>query len=122
MTFNDYQIEAMKNKVYGYGSKVTYPVLGLTSEAGEVSGKLKKVMRDMNGDLDSLVEVKQNDGTVKEVPARLLIADEIGDVLWYAAAIAEDLGYTFQEIAEMNITKLTGRRERGTIQGSGDHR
>jgi NTP pyrophosphatase (non-canonical NTP hydrolase) len=108
MQFNEYQKEAMKNKVYGYGDKIIYPVLGLGNEAGEVQGKVKKVLRD-------------NDGvfTAENVA---LIADELGDVLWYLAATAEDIGYSLDDIANLNIKKLTSRRERGVIQGSGDNR
>jgi len=108
MKLNEYQNEAMKNKIYGYGDKIIYPVLGLGNEAGEVQGKVKKVLRDSGGDFNA--ENKR------------LIADELGDVLWYLAATAEDLGYTLEDIAEMNIVKLTSRRERGVIQGSGDNR
>jgi NTP pyrophosphatase (non-canonical NTP hydrolase) len=108
MDFNEYQKEAMKNKVYGYGDKIIYPALGLGNEAGEVQGKIKKVLRDKGGDFSG----ESANG----------IADEIGDVLWYAAALAEDIGFTLDEIAERNIAKLTSRRERGVIQGSGDNR
>ncbi len=108
MELNKYQEEAVKNKVYGYGDKIIYPALGLGNEAGEVLGKIKKVLRDHNGNFN--------------VENTKLIADELGDTLWYLAALAEDLGYTLNEIAEMNIVKLTSRRERGVIQGSGDNR
>lgn len=108
MEFNDYQKEAMKNKVYGYGDKIVYPALGLGNEAGEVQGKIKKVLRDSGG-LYSIESKKQ-------------IADELGDVLWYLAATADDLGYSLEEVAQMNITKLLDRRNRGVIQGSGDNR
>lgn len=108
MQFDDYQAEAMKNKVYGYGDKIIYPALGLGNEAGEVQGKIKKVLRDNNG-----VYTEDN---------LKMIADEIGDVLWYLTALAEDIGYNLDTIAQMNITKLLDRRNRGVIQGSGDNR
>lgn len=108
MLFDDYQKEAMKNKVYGYGDRIIYPVLGLGNEAGEVQGKVKKVLRDNNGQF-----TEEN---------KKAIADELGDVLWYLAACAEDLGYSLNTIAQMNIEKLTSRRQRGVIQGSGDSR
>lgn len=108
MKLNEYQTEAMKNKVYGYGDKIIYPTLGLGNEAGEVQGKVKKVLRDFGGVFDDENKAK--------------IADELGDVLWYLTATAEDIGYSLEEIALMNIEKLTSRRERGVIQGSGDNR
>jgi len=108
MELNQYQKEAMQNKIYGYGSAIIYPALGLGNEAGEVQGKIKKVLRDSAGDFNA-----QNNRE---------IADECGDVLWYLAALAEDIGYTLQKIAELNIEKLTSRRKRGVIGGSGDNR
>lgn len=124
MNFNEYQVEAMKNKVYGYGDKITYPTLGLANEAGEVAGKVKKVLRDYNGDYNapSKDTLRFNGNELVVVPVREGIADELGDVLWYLAAVADDLGYDLETIAQMNITKLTSRRERGVIQGSGDNR
>jgi NTP pyrophosphatase (non-canonical NTP hydrolase) len=50
------------------------------------------------------------------------IAAELGDVLWYCAALAGDLGFTLGEVAEANISKLQSRKDRGTLQGSGDNR
>ena len=75
MDISDYQREALKTAVYPKNARVTYPALGLAGEAGEVADKVKKIIRDKN-DTD---EMKQN------------IAAEIGDVLWYCAAIAQDL-------------------------------
>ena len=109
MTFNEYQEKALKNKVYGYGTEVIYPALGLAGESGEVVDKIKKILRDHGGDF-----------TLPE--KRIEIAKELGDVLWYCAAIADDLGFDLNFIAEHNIEKITSRREKGTIKGSGDNR
>lgn len=108
MELNEYQKKALKNKIYGYGDSIIYPALGLGNEAGEVQGKIKKVLRDFNG--------------VFNIENKMKIADECGDVLWYLAALSEDLGFTLEEIAKMNIKKLADRMERGVIQGSGDNR
>lgn len=88
---------------------MTYPALGLTGEAGEIANKVKKILRD---DYD-LVEL-----TVKEQE----LAKEIGDVLWYCAALASDLGLDLSKIAQDNLDKLQDRANRGTIKGSGDNR
>lgn len=108
MTFNEYQEKALRTKTYGVGDSIIYPTLGLASEAGEVAGKVKKVLRDNGG--------------VFTLAAKEAIAYEISDCTWYLAAIASDLGYTLDRIAEMNITKLEDRRARGVIHGSGDTR
>lgn len=108
MTFNEYQNEAAQTAVYSDNSKIIYPALGLSNEAGEVLGKIKKVLRDNNG--------------VYSPASVLEIGKEIGDVLWYIAALSRDLGLDMNAIAENNIAKLKDRMNRGVIQGSGDNR
>lgn len=108
MNFGEYQVDAVKTAIYGAGNKIIYPALGLANEAGEVLGKIKKVLRDKNGDFD--------------IESRMNIADEVGDVLWYIAALCNDLGITMETIAQKNLDKLKDRQERGVIQGSGDKR
>lgn len=87
---------------------VMYPALGLTGEAGEVADKIKKIVRDYHGQI--------NDDHRKS------LAKELGDVLWYIAAISSELGLDMQEIAQGNIDKLYARRDKGTLKGSGDDR
>lgn len=110
MELNEYQNGAMTTRTEStYGSKkIVYPTLGLTGEAGEVADKVKKVLRD---DEEVFTEEKKRE-----------IALELGDVLWYAAALAKDLGYTLEEVAQMNLDKLASRQKRDKIHGSGDHR
>lgn len=87
---------------------LSYVGLGLTNEAGEVAGKLKKVIRD-------------NECFVSD-DRRAAMIDELGDVLWYLARFADELGVTLSEVATVNLRKLRGRLERGTISGDGDVR
>ena len=108
MTINEYQKCALETAVYPEQYKVIYPALGLSGEAGEVADKIKKVIRD-------------EDCTVTD-EKRKAIAMEIGDVLWYCATLAHDLGYDLDTIARMNYEKLKSRKERGKIGGSGDDR
>ena len=88
--------------------QIIYPTLGLTGEAGEVADKVKKVIRDNN---DEFTDERKRQ-----------IALELGDVLWYAASLAYDLGYTLDEVAQMNLDKLASRMQRDKIHGSGDER
>ncbi len=109
MDFNDYQIKSRKTAGYpGIGHPVIYPTLGLVNEAGEVAGKIKKVFRDKDGEIN------------EETPEALKA--ELGDVLWYIAQVATELGLSLDEIAEYNIAKLYDRLERGKIKGEGDNR
>ena len=102
--FNDYQAFVKSMKVYPNAHKIVYPTLGLIGEAGEISEKVKKWLR---GD--------------KELDREALLK-ELGDPLWYLAALADDLGYTLQEVVDANIEKLSSRKDRGVIKGSGDNR
>ena len=88
---------------------MVYPALGLAGEAGEGADKVKKTIRDKGGNF--------TDETVKSE-----IAKELGDVMWYLAATARDLGYTLEEIAEMNLAKTRSRASRDRVHGSGDNR
>lgn len=88
--------------------QIIYPTLGLTGEAGEVADKVKKMIRDQGGHLDPVT-----------TNAILL---ELGDVLWYISALADDLGSNLTEVANMNLGKLAARQKSGTIHGSGDYR
>lgn len=87
---------------------LTYPVLGLNGEAGEVAEKLKKIIRDHGGEIDAA----QRDALIKE----------LGDVLWYVAACCHELDVPMQEVARRNLEKLASRKQRGVISGTGDER
>lgn len=109
MTFDEYQKESRKTAIYpDKGQNFIYPTLGLSGEAGEVAEKIKKVLRDDGGKVGD--EKKQE------------IEKELGDVLWYVAQIATELGLSLDRVAEMNIEKLFSRLERGKLQGGGDNR
>lgn len=109
MQFKEYQKIAMQERMYGSGIGVVYPALGLAGEAGEVVDKIKKVVRDYEGDFTLREHVMD-------------ISKELGDVLWYLTAIAVDLGMDLDLIAQMNIDKIVSRRQRGVIGGNGDNR
>lgn len=109
MTLAEYQAAAKKTALYpNMGNNLTYPTLGLAGEAGEVANKVKKIIRDANGVLDD--------------ERRQAIAAEVGDVLWYVAQMATELGVTLDDVALHNIEKLAARYQQGKISGSGDNR
>jgi NTP pyrophosphatase (non-canonical NTP hydrolase) len=108
MDFSDYQKRARDTAIYPREYKLVYPALGLAGEAGEVAEKVKKIIRDKGG------EISAED--------RDAIRKECGDVLWYLAQIASDLEFNLDSFAVANIEKLRLRKEKGTLQGSGDDR
>lgn len=108
MTLNEYQETAMSTAIYPNDGKVNYLALAICGEAGELADKVKKILRD-------------KDGEYKEVD-KLALALELGDILWYAANLSSVLGYSLSEIAKLNVNKIAGRVQRGTIHGAGDER
>ena len=108
MTLNEYQQHAPETAIYPDDSRIVYPPLGLTAQAGEVTDHVKKVIRDANKEFSD--------------EKKLEIVKEIGDVLWYCATLSRDLGYELEEVARMNVDKLRSRMQRHLISGSGDNR
>jgi len=99
MKFEEYQTEAKQTALYPRRlENLEYPTLGLAGEAGEVANIVKKIQRDFDGVITDEV--------------RLKLKDELGDVLWYISACADELGLTLQEIAEFNVDKLAKRHNR----------
>lgn len=87
---------------------IAYAALGLNGEAGEVAEHAKKCIRDDGGVL--------TDERVSK------LEKELGDVLWYLAACATAAGLNLSDIANGNLDKLTSRKERGVLSGSGSDR
>lgn len=101
MELNDYQDKRSEFSIYSKESngiekppieRLTYAVLALCGESGELANKLKKNLR----------------GNTQPDPD--VLADELGDVLWYVAAVAYELGMPLEAVAEMNLQKLSSRR------------
>lgn len=103
MNLNDYTLFTRDTALYPPEEAINYLTLGLTSEAGEVAGKLKKRIRDGAwNQLDYL--------------------SELGDVLWYVARICDEMGITVEDLAYMNSEKLKDRMNRNALKGNGDNR
>ena len=112
-TFGDYQKLSRGTAKYpDSGDNFVYPTLGLVSEAGEVSDKIKKLSRDHGVHKPSELDPEQRQELLKEV----------GDVLWYAACLATELKADLGDIANQNLQKTQNRMQRGKIHGSGDNR
>ncbi len=109
MDFDEYQKKSRETAQYPViGHGVVYPTLGLTNEAGEVAGKIKKVFRDKGGEISP--------------ETREALKSELGDVLWYLAQTCTELDLSLDEVAQANLQKLSDRQARGKIQGDGDNR
>jgi NTP pyrophosphatase (non-canonical NTP hydrolase) len=123
MDFNEYQKRAVATAIYrdevdklvpaeqfpeaNKALRIAYSGLGL-GEAGEVQNKLKKIIRDSGGKITD--------------KARVDIVKELGGVLWYVAACADELGVDLHEVAMLNIAQLRDRASRNVLKGAGDDR
>jgi NTP pyrophosphatase (non-canonical NTP hydrolase) len=113
---DNYQTESLKTAVYPAGQGKMYTVLGLANEAGEVAGVVKKIIRQ-DVYLPSCLTEEENDRMNQEK-----IKAELGDVLWYLAAVAKEYNLKMSDVAQYNLDKLRDRAERGVLKGSGDNR
>jgi len=99
MNFEEYQDAAKQTALYPNRLKnLEYPTLGLAGEAGEVANIVKKIQRDFGGEVTAEIRDK--------------LKDELGDVLWYISACADELGLTLAEIADFNVEKLARRHKK----------
>lgn len=110
MDINDYQKRTDQTAIYPHhGTRnptaINYCVLGAIGEAGELANTWKKAVRD--GDFAA---------------ARERIRYELGDVLWYIARLADEVGMTLEQVAQTNLDKLNDRKARNRLGGSGDNR
>ena len=92
MNFNDYQRAALRTANTGperaRRDRLANWALGLIGEAGEIAEDMKKHLYHEH-ELDHAALVK-----------------ELGDVLWYLAVLAQEVGVELEEVATTNIAKL----------------
>lgn len=105
MQINDYQADA-RSTCLESAKNLPYLICGLSAETGEVAGKFAKYIRDRT----EFYKLKED------------LVKELGDVLWFVAIIADDLGVSLSEVAQQNIDKIYSRLKRGALKGSGDER
>lgn len=86
---------------------ISYCSLSLCGEAGEVANKVKKVLR---GDRPLTEDVRHD------------LIKELGGAFWYLSMLAMELGYTLEQVAQLNLDTINNRIKRGTLQGNGDNR
>ena len=128
MELNDYQNKAMSTCMDS-SRNMSYMAMGLVSEVGEFAGKIAKAIRKsdvyigtdaQDSDLRYTIGFVADHDRCREWESDL--KHELGDILWFAAGIAEVMGLTLEEVAQKNIDKLASRQKRGVIDGEGDNR
>lgn len=113
MNIQDYSDKALTTLLGNHDIKdldatLLSQVFGLVGESGEVAEKFKKLIRDKEGRLSDEDKAE--------------IIKELGDILWYVNSVSHLLGYTLEDVAQKNLSKVLGRKERGVTSGSGDNR
>lgn len=113
MTFDDYQKEALKTafvspKHKGTLMEQTIWAMGISGEASEVLEKWKKIVAYKDGEIGD--------------EERELLKKELGDVVWYIAVMADSLGFSLDDVMQLNVDKLKDRQKRDVIKGVGDTR
>lgn len=113
MNINDYQAQATQTADYPMlGENLVYPALGCAEEAGEVAGKVKKLWRNKGKMSAKELTKDERDSIIKEM----------GDNLWYLAALATELRIGLSDVCAINLDKLADRKARGVIKSEGDNR
>ncbi|HDR6388563.1 MULTISPECIES: nucleoside triphosphate pyrophosphohydrolase family protein [Bacillus] len=99
-----YQEAALRtwNTNQDFGGRVLNAALGLSGESGEVADIVKKAIFHGHG-FDPAHCPEEEDGNTHK------IALELGDILYYISIMSYEMGYTLEDIAQMNIAKLTKR-------------
>lgn len=105
MKINDYQKDARATCLES-AKNLPYLIAGLAAETGEVAGKYAKYIRDRT----EFYKLEED------------LVKELGDVLWFVAVMADNMGVTLEQVAQQNIDKLYSRQQRGVLKGSGDER
>jgi NTP pyrophosphatase (non-canonical NTP hydrolase) len=114
MEVTQYQDLVRRTAIFPQDHGLVYATIGLTGEAGEVADKVKKMVRRYK-DTDTLILLSNMTNE-----DRRALAHEIGDVLWYATALAKELGFNLSEIMQMNSDKLVVRLRANTLDRMGD--
>jgi len=123
MKLLEYQNKALDTclpESYNY----TYMFNNLVGEVGEFASKVAKAKRK------GLLTVKHDDISFSKSPEHLtdvnMIKDalflEVGDILWQLSGLCSVLGFSLDDVAVMNLNKLSKRKEVNTIDGEGDYR
>lgn len=109
----------------GTCNNFSYMFLNLVGEVGEFASKVAKSIR--KGEI-GISAWKENDlgymdlDPEDEDERRVELQKEAGDILWQLSGLCKVMGWTLEDVAQMNLDKLASRQQRGVIDGSGDNR
>ena len=121
MTLNEYQEKAMTTCMPS-SENFSYMFLNLVGEVGEFASKVAKHIRKGHYSImDSNIANGNNIDDLQDCESALNeLKKEAGDVLWQLSGLCTIMGWSLEDVAQMNLDKLSARKEAGTIDGNGD--
>lgn len=130
LTLNEYQEQAMTTCMDS-SNNFSYMMLNLVGEVGEFASKVAKSIRKsdiiISNNILSAFDVAGNYHNNEDRLATSILKEgelkqEAGDILWQLSGLCSVMGWSLEEVAQMNLDKLASRKERNVIEGSGDNR
>lgn len=131
LTLNDYQEKAMTTCMPS-SENFSYMFLNLVGEVGEFASKVAKGIRKGHCSIGLEPNIVDAYDIANETTANELwqffgmeerleeLKKEAGDILWQLSGLCSVMGWSLEDVAQMNLDKLAARKEAGTIDGSGD--
>lgn len=118
MTLNEYQKKAMTTCMPS-SENFSYMFLNLVGEVGEFASKVAKAIRKGNAEIShsKLSRIGDTDMLAKQEEE---LKKEAGDIMWQLSGLCSVMGWSLEEVAQMNLDKLAARKAVGTIDGNGD--
>jgi NTP pyrophosphatase (non-canonical NTP hydrolase) len=122
LTLKDYQEKAMTTCMES-SNNFSYMFLNLVGEVGELASKVAKALRKETGMMDGpnfYYYKHQDEGQPSSESLYAELKKEAGDILWQLSGLCSVMGWSLEDVAQMNLDKLAARKAAGTIDGSGD--
>ena len=123
MTLKEYQEKAMTTCMPS-SENFSYMFLNLVGEVGEFASKVAKHIRKGHYSImDSNIANGSNIDDLTEPKVALdELKKEAGDILWQLSGLCTIMGWSLEDVAQINLDKLASRNQRGVIDGNGDNR
>lgn len=123
MTLKEYQEKAMTTCMPS-SENFSYMFLNLVGEVGEFASKVAKAIRKDNAYIGGQTEVDDPNDLNITCEDRIAFVKELqketGDILWQLSGLCTVMGWSLEDVAQMNLDKLAARKAVGTIDGNGD--
>ena len=122
MKLNEYQERAMSTCMPSC-ENISYMLLNLVGEVGELSSKIAKHIRKGNMTIGGKCLPNGLHSSLKGeewLTTDIELMKEAGDILWQLSGLCSVMGWKLEDVAQMNLDKLAARKKAGTIDGSGD--